>query len=299
MAKHVLHVMQASMQFSDSFEQFDEDMAYIIKQQPDIVGFSEVTASDDLTPRMARIARDNDYVPVIFPKGGCQFMIKPGDNLRLKSRSYTKVHDGDTDSEGRYGPRAVTAIRVKFHDIGVWVHEAHWVARSLNTQKRLARFNLMTKTMGTQVRLHGKGENVSLWMGDLNSDPDRSNYPREQFRQQGLVTVFDDFKVEPNTHDASTLDYIGRFAPDKNLTFTRYKVHPKQNTDHRMVSAWAEIETKKKKPKPTEPTPGDTSGEQEDDDPYATGGNVSWKDYQDNTVYKYPQATDDSDLTNG
>jgi len=94
---------------------------------------------------------------------------------------------------------------------------------------------------------------------------------------------------------------IGCYRPDKQVEGKRYKVHPRQQSDHRPVSAWYDIEVSKASNGNVGNT-GDTGGdgggdgaEPPDVDFYATGGNIDWSDYLNDDLYPLPFAYGDSD----
>ena len=193
------------------------------------------------------------------------------------------------------------------------MHSAHWVFIPHVQESHGELTNLHTQTtrvMCTQVKKHGQGDSISFFAGDINVDEeadnrlDHPNMPNFIFRSQGLLTIWDELHVNPPITIAhSTFDIIGCYRPDKQVTGTRYVVHPKQNSDHRPISAYYEVDVSKKVTTGGGGGGGGGGGTVTDqDDPdtgfdpyvYASAGNVNWTDYLDNELYPLPVATGDS-----
>jgi hypothetical protein len=165
-----------------------------------------------------------------------------------------------------------------------------------------------TRTMCAQVKKHGQGDAIAFFAGDINVDEgadnasDHPNMPNFIFRQQGLLTIWDELHVNPPvTIEHSTFDIIGCYRPDKQVEGKRYVVHPKQNSDHRQVSAYYDVDVSKKVTTGGGGGDGGDGGEPDDTDDttvdpdfYATGGNIDWSDYLDNELYPLPVASGDS-----
>lgn len=291
---HLLHLMHTSLQITDTDRQFQEDLYWALSQvKPDIVSYTEIAGRH---PMIAHVARECGYTPVLFSNNVWDgFCVK--NDLKVADRGNVLATAGDKIS----GPRYINWVKVKWQGETLWYHTAHWVANLSSTPERVKRHTEITNQMAIQVRKHGRQGDLSFFSGDTNYDDNDKTHadpgPMNQlFRNLGLLTIWDEFGVYPNTHDDRTIDVIGSYNADKRVVGKRYKTHARQNSDHRPVSAWYEV-TESKKWTDTGGNGGSTGGTHpHTHDPiYATGGDVDWSDYGDNTRYRYHQATDDSD----
>lgn len=306
-----LHIMQCSLRFSNPDADRRADIQYAFDQDADLLTFGEAGEADT-TAMIRDIARSHGYADVTFPQGDSQLAVKlkGAADARLKSKGGVMAHRA---IPGSFGARYVRWARVAWYDQDIWMHAAHWVfiPHVLEAHGELTKLHEdQTRTMCAQVKKHGQGESISFFSGDINVDEgadnrsDHPNMPNFIFRQKGLLTIWDELHVNPPITIAhSTFDIIGSYRPDKQVTGTRYIVHPKQNSDHRPVSAFYEVDVSKKVVGGGGGGDGGDGGEPDDtDDPtetadpdfYATGGNISWADYLDNELYPLPTATGDS-----
>lgn len=317
MATSTIHLMHCSMQHSDPVTSFRADLRANLKREPDILSMTE-THEMPFHTAMREVGKEFNYTPVWFNKGHDAFMVnnKTG---RLKGKGESFGVNGNA-AKGP-GKRYIQWVRVGWNGVDVWYHTVHWYAFLTSANASLKDEHAqLTRAMITQVQKHGSGpDDYAFYSGDLNDNDD----PRDRqvtksnqlFANAGMASIWDEFKVYPGTHGrlkgGRTIDIIGRSMRDTRIKKKRYRIWPMGRTDHRPISAFYDLVTDKPNPttpkrdkergnlEPFYPTKGDKSGNQKDDDIYATGGNVSWKDYQDSTIYKFPQATDSSDTTNG
>lgn len=305
--------MQCSMQFNDSNAQITQDIKYACAQGADVIGFTEV--DQNMRSLWKREVRDNGYHPVVPHDAATPFAVK----LNGPSATFVMNQGGVKVLEANlphYGARYITWVKIRWHDQEIWVHEGHWARTKWGEGKHKD----MSNAMAAQVKLHGNGREISFWMGDLNIDVTGDGRVQaanlnQIFRGNGLLSIFDELHANPpKTHESGTYDVIGCYRPDRQVKGTRYKVHPKQRSDHSFVSAFYDIDISFKvgvgheqdwdwqnidwnggwndyDQNGTESTP-----EYVDPDFYATGGNISWADYLDNELYPLPYATGDSDL---
>lgn len=315
---HKVHLMHASMLRILTPAKYGEDVEYIISQDPDMVSMTEVVDNHGI---IRDVCKNTDYRPVFFANNQHEaFLVKISEHSRLRGHANIMAHQGDGSNQitgpgsGGYPNRYVSWVHVKYWDEDVWYHTGHWVAgvQNFNSEQRVNRSNRMSQRMAIQVRKHSQGDHVSFFSGDVNQDDvpvedARKGEFNSIFRSAGLLTMWDENSVYPPTHGRSTIDVIGRYTPDKKVKNTRYKVHPKQNSDHRFISGWYEIPNTQGSNHGGGNSGGGGGGGGGNPDPgtgptdpdfYATGGNVDFSDYADGEVYDLPQAVDDSDGSN-
>lgn len=298
-----IHLMHASMKFSDPDAEYERGLRINLGRTPDILSMTETSGQVGL---IREVCRDLGYRAVIIPgeTETCFAVHASLPELGVKDQGAIKV------AGSRNVNTALAWVHCSFWGVDIYHHVAHWPAKLAVDAAQRASHRLMTDAMVLQVRKKGKTKGVSFFAGDVNDDDDEKDAVtnwNQVFRENGLVTIWDSFRVYPGTHGAErTIDVIGAYEPDRAVKPARYKSWPMNVSDHRPVSAFYDIDVKVKtttpaptKPGPAKPTPSDTTGNPKDDDPYATGGNISWDDYLDNTIYQYPQAVDDSDRVNG
>lgn len=308
MATRTIHLMHSSMLKANSDADFKADLAFMFDQEPDVISFTEMASFHDA---LREGCKGTNYTPVFLTQNpGEAFAVRSGEKqIGVKDRGAVQAHPGDEAGAGHggYPPRYVNWVKINFFGETVYYHTAHWVAHlaDFNSPQRVKRANLMSQQMAIQVRKHGVGDALSFFSGDTNQD-DKEGEDKALgkintvFRNADLLTVWDEFSVYPPTFDNRTIDVIGSFVPDKRVKAARYKVWPRQKSDHRFISTWYEITPAKK------PTTGGGGGQAggggdtgpKDPDFYATGGNVDWSDYADGEVYDLPSAVDDSDGSN-
>lgn len=295
MTKRVLHLMHHSTQFSDSAAKFSADLRQDLKREPHILSLGETKTH---LAELRQVARELGYTPVININGNNEaFCVRTSDDrIRVKDKGAFKVLDGEA---GSHSARFVHYVRVSWYGEDLWFHTAHWSL--VRNARDKVKHQKITDQMITQVKKHGQKGAISFFSGDVNDDDQpngnvKTNW-NQKFRQNGLLTIWDEFKVYPATmgYVGRTIDVIGSYDADKRVKGERYKAWPMGHSDHRAISAWYEIDTAKKPKKDdTKPTAGDQSGNQKDDDFYATGGKVSYVDYMDGEIYQLDRAVDDS-----
>ena len=314
--EQTLHIMQASLRVFDPLDQRRADIEYALSQDADVVCFTESGEAETRGVIQAQ-ALMHGYAHVLFTPGDSQLAVKlkgPPD-ARLKAKGGVMV---SAAIPGSFGPRYVRWARFAWYDQDIWMHAAHWVFIphvESSHGELTALHTKTTNTMCAQVKKHGQGDSISFFAGDINVDEgadnalDHPNMPNYIFRANGLLTIWDELHVNPPiTVEHSTFDIIGCYRPDKQVAGTRYIVHPKQNSDHRFVSAFYTVDVSKKVVTGggggdggdgdgggtgADPTTDDDPGVS-DPDFYATGGNIDWSDYLDNELYPLPHASGDS-----
>jgi len=307
MAKKVysLHLMHASLHLALGDGATAADIAYTIAQAPDMCTYTETAGRGQL---FRNVAEARGYRAVAMDGNpGEKFVYNP-DTVRLKDQGAIQCNAAQGSDPARY----INWIRVGFHGEDVWYHTGHWLPNPAKYPGRIPRHNAMSNQMAAQVRKHGAGDGISFFSGDINSDD--QSYPSVNYNQimrsNGLLSVWDENLVYPSTYGSSTIDVIGRYTPDKQVKNTRYKVWPRQNSDHKFISAWYDITTSQVSVAggDSSPTPADAGGggaseggvtvattpEPADPDFYVTGGNISWSEYDDATLFHLEQAVDDS-----
>lgn len=306
--KYLLHLMHQSLEIFDPDQQTAGDVEFAFKElKPDIISWTEI---GDLHSEIHGLCRKYDYHPIFYanaPREG--FAFNP-DVVKLKSKG--SIVGSEADPNAGFAARAKRHIlwaQFKLDDETIWYHTGHWLPGITKEQSRVPRHNAMSRQMAAQVRKHARGGDISFFSGDINTDDEGGGVAQlnEIFRTNGLLTIWDEFKVYPGTLSRhKTIDVIGSYNPDKQVTGKRYKAHAKRSSDHRAISAWYEIErTRVAQPSGTNGsgsgsgsgggTGGGTGPDPVQDDFYATGGNIDWSDYFDGAIFNLPQAVDDSD----
>jgi hypothetical protein len=297
-----IHVMHMSAQFADSDEKTKEDFVDAFKRDPDVISFTEM-GSDTNVKMLRHYCREYKYRLYLGDAGKglngddcCIAVRTEGRNVQFRDGGHIRVHPGQDKPEsqgGRYGPKGVTWVKFNFFGVDAYHHVAHWVHNQNEAALNRKRSLMVSSMIAKQVRLHGKKGNIAFFAGDMNLDPDAGTFPHDLFRRNKLVTIWEDGGQKP-THGNRSIDMIGRYGADKRVEFVRYETH-KANSDHRPVSAFYDVQIDKYAPQDHPP-----SGDPDDDDgPVFHAGNRNWADYRDNDIYNLPEATDDSDQSNG
>lgn len=293
-----IHLLHYSSQFTDVTNATEEDLRFVFDKGADIITFTEMGNYGNQRASykaMLRIARNNDYRPVVGP-GDTQIAVKVGNGVWVKNSGTVPVHPART---GRYARKYISWVHVRFHGEDVFHHVAHWVTTPTSTGIDMQRHIKMSKTVARQVAKHAKDDNISFFAGDMNMGPAKDKYPHQIFRSKHLQTCWRDAGHRPATRTSgSTIDVIGRYKLDARVSFKRYKAWPFQNSDHRPFSVWYQITQSKAKgggQKGKKKTPK----QEKKPDMFDTGGDVSFADYTDKEIYLLPYAVDDTDLFNG
>lgn len=316
-----IHIIQGSLKVSDPVADFKEDIRYQLSFDPDLVFLTEMRNFHNAL----REVLPDSYRPIFLPNNKEEaFYVKVGDHANVKSRGAVKVHPGDpgTGADGLVGypARYVNWVQMNWWGEDIWYHGSHWVPGQTFSSERQSRHVQMSKQVAKQVRLHSRGDAVCFFSGDANinaagTGKEVRNSMDRIFRDEGLLTIWDEMGVAPSTHggpQGPTIDIIGSFNLDKRVKATRWKVHPRTNSDHRFVSAWYDITDKVKggvsggasNGGGGSGTGGGSNGpgnpqDDENDETIVSGGNRDFSDYLDGSVYALPWAIDDSDVTNG
>lgn len=319
--KKGFHIHHASLLYSLPIAQREADITYAFDTGADVITFTEAHEADTRGAIM-RIGRAKGYSPVTFGgKGDNAIAVKLKGDPDGKHRSTGGVMASagipnkpkNPEHPALFTPKYVRWVRYAWYDQDIWIHTAHWIfiPHIINAHGEGVKVHTdTTKTMCAQVKKHGQGDAISFFTGDINIDEgadnasDHPNMPNFIFRANGLLTIWDEMHVSPPTIHDSTFDIIGSYRPDKQVEGTRYVVHPKQNSDHRQISAYYDIDVSKKVV--TGGGGGDGgAGEGEDgadpgppeafdDGIWFGGGTIDWSDYQDDSIYALPVATGDS-----
>ena len=287
-----LHIMHASSQDSDPVRLTNDDLEFYWKKEPDIVTFTEMGTSTNPSHRraMAKSARANGYKPLLG-NGDCQIAVKTSKHLSVKKNGAIPVTEKNF----------IAWARLDFYGFDIFVHVAHWPEYAKKAQRAA-----MTQAMITQMQQRGK-KHLAFMSGDLNVGSEQQAYPTRDFLDANMSTVWEDAGTQIPIRqtqgtitkvDVNQADFIGRYIPDRRITFVKYKVWPYQNSDHRPLSAYYAVNTAKKFN--AGGGTGNTGGDSTPDDHGLLLENVySFADYTDNELYNLPYAVDDSDTFNG
>lgn len=301
-----IHLMHASMRFDRPDSEFKQAIRWQMDQEPDIISYTEVTRYHQ---ELREVTKGTNYRPVL-PRGReGGFLVRVGENCHVKDQGSTKIMEGRPGpaSQGGFADRYCYWVKVKWYGEDVFQHVQHWTTGYYKSDLRDRWHENMTKVMVDNVKKHGKGFDIAFFAGDQNVDEQADNNKtalRSQmdgtFRDNGLLTIWDEMQVFPPTHGLNhgpTIDIIGSYNPDKRVKAKRWKVYQKHASDHRPISAWYEVSHVKKAS-----VGGSTGGGSTNPTPkkgFIHGGNVDFSDYADGRIYDLPTAIDDSDLTNG
>lgn len=292
MARKQIWMHHASLAWQEGTNANKEDIHTACKLGADVITYTEATR--DYRSEIIVAARQHGYQYVMFPHDEEAIMVKKA--FQMKNQGHKKVHEGFRDPRPGYNQpaRFITWCSMDWHGLRLWIHAAHWV-NHIQVQgvvvpgqpSRLAKHIATTDAMIHQVTTHGRSPDLAFFAGDSNVDEGGDNKHNDhrllnfRFNRAGLKTIWDAFHVAPNTHAHGGYDLIGSYDPRKKVFPARYKVHAKENSDHRPISAWYDIET----------TPGPN------DNPTTPTDNklIDWSDFGDPTTYDLQWALEDSD----
>jgi hypothetical protein len=244
-----IHLMQASMQFSDPDFQTVADLRSIFTRGADVIGFTEMApAAHRKQHVLEQIAREHNYRVYVGGNGDTALAVAP--EHRLLARGTKRVHDGRS-GKGKHGPRDIDYVCVDIRGERVWVHEAHWVTKFNDDAERREDHIAMTKAMIGLVEDHAEATDLSFFMGDININEkiDRGQDKRKPdylFNAAGLTTIWDELHKAIGTHGKSCIDIVGSYVRDKRVKAHRVKVWPQGHSDHRPVSAIYKIARRRK-----------------------------------------------------
>lgn len=291
-----LQLIQASLEHSDDVGLMRADLTYVFNTGADMIGVTELNSADRRSSARD-LARSSGYLPIVFSNSETALFVLAKSNAAPLVKNRGNVF-ASAAIPGVQPDRYISWVHIRWWGRDIFFHESHWVRDAYKDPKFVASSERSTRAMITQVKKHGQNDNLSFFAGDLNVDNnnDDPNLPNHMFRDNGLLSIYDELHVNPKgTEGPGTYDVIGSYRPDQQVKGTRYKIYPKQNSDHSFVSAWYDVTVDAKKKKKHDPTPTDTGGTP--DPIYATGGDIDWSDYTDDTIYPLPFAVDDSDMT--
>lgn len=315
MVTRSLHILHFSSQSQDSERLFDSDMNKLKRETsddpPEIITLTELS-NNARKADAKQWARSNGYRGITFPGGfesDAGFMVKNG--IRVMDQGVVSTGRGHRQ-RGDTKSRNLSWIKVMWNEQVLYFHTLHWFVTGGMPANR-AVVNNQTTVLVTQMRKHAQHGAYCFYSGDMNEDDDPHGQTRTKLNaimaNGGIASAWDERHTYPATMglQGRTLDVIGRDMKNSRMKNTRVKLHRGMNSDHAALSAWYDLQIGVTPPRTTpgrggqdwRPSGGDQSGNQSHDDIYATGGNVSWKDYRDGTIYPLRQATDDSDTTNG
>jgi hypothetical protein len=234
-----IHLMQASMQFSDPDFQTIADLHGIFTRDADVIGFTEVARSGARKQHvLEQIARKYNYRVYVGGAGDTALAVAP--EHQILARGTSQVHEGRS-GRGKHGPRDIDYVCVNIRGERVWVHEAHWVTKFNDDAERREDHIAMTKSMIDLVAKHAKSTDLSFFMGDININEklDRGQDKRKPdylFNAAGLTTIWDELNKTIGTHGRATIDIVGSYDRDVRVKGHKVKVWPQGHTDHRQVS---------------------------------------------------------------
>lgn len=298
-SKRQLHIHYCSLNHFNSLASNISDVRKSLDRGADIVAYDEVIS---IRSHLRGLAHEAGYRAVTFANGQEAFMIKEKHGVSKAGR--IQVTPRIYWSSKRY----ISWCCIDFFGQRIWPHAAHWmiwVGETGHVKSNASRARLHTKitdAMIQKTQQHGGNPNLSFFMGDTNVDEGADNHINDhrlinyRFNKGGLRTIWDEFRVTPPTHGSRTYDIIGKYDPLGRVDGVRYKVWPKQNSDHRPISAWYDIEMKKPTAQPTKPGTG--GGASSGGGPSTPLKNYKWwdfSDFEDDTIYDLPSAMEDSD----
>lgn len=249
----VLHVQQASMQFSDTPSQVERDLNKIYGRNAHVIGFTEAS---DFHPVLSDLAKDHHYRLIQPRRGRGGFISTPIAVRRdLVTKAYgwhfTTPGKPGKPSEGGHGPRGTTWVTLDFYGSKVTVHEAHlltgWYKGGQLNDRGRAILRQWRATLN-EARRDSQGYDIAVVMGDVNYDPDdpTPDTPSHLLKKYGFTSVFEEIgRPDWPTHGHRTIDQIYIADRDRRVGVKEVKVWSDSVqhtfTDHSQVSAWLEI----------------------------------------------------------
>lgn len=303
-----LHLMHHSMQFDDPPGQFLADLRVDLSKQPDIISIGEMNRFRD---EIRTACKEYGYQPNMMAGVEEAILVRNREGLELKKYQATKILNqyGKVLQAPWHSNRYISWVRCLYYGQPVYYHTQHWVAHVAELPRVfLPEHAKQSKAMGVQMKTHGEGNSNAFFSGDLNWDTSYALFttvtrPDIIFGNYNCVDSYTELGVgRPATfNDGRTLDYIGRYKRDTNVRATRFKVWDKAFSDHRALSTWYDIDLAVAQPiaiygasgGDSDVTDGDTGVV--DPDFYATGGNIDYSDYVDDTTYELVRVVEDSD----
>lgn len=239
-----LHIMQASMQFSDSRDQQREDLEDVFTRNADAIAGTEA-AQDPLRGLVARVGENHGYQVTLGPGGGWTAV---HERHELLTTGYVHVIN-PVKRPARLGGHAARGIHVaRFLVAGVGpveVLEQHWVTGVHDQAGRREQHERQTKAILERLRKAGQGRRLAFFLGDVNLDLARE-WPElwtRPLKAAGATSVYDELELDklPDTAGRSTLDVIASYDKDTRVKAVKVKAWPRGFSDHRCVSAWYHV----------------------------------------------------------
>ena len=236
----------ASMQFSDTPEQWEADAKDIFTRDFDWITGTEA-GEDDNWNVLSTIARRHGYMIYRFRSNWIAIhstLVKPS-SIRVKSRVVAKA--AEVAGRGHDLTRLSVTFRHTVPGVGkISVIASHYPTRGRPDAKTPAyRVNLrwtrkIGKSVGRLARRLGKGKGLAFYGGDQNI-VDRHN---DTFFGTPLISCWDELEKWPNTGHGN-IDVIAHHTKDKRATCVGARSYNDEalflHTDHYLIQAVYEI----------------------------------------------------------
>lgn len=232
-----IHLMQASMQFSDTNKQTSVDFDRILSRRADAVGFTEMTKQIALATEACKKA---GYFLSTVP--GQDIAIALRKDHKMQGSGFELVTPANSTPGNPFANRGIYWIRFNFEGESVFFSEGHWLTGRLDDPERYSEYMEMTQTMIDTVNKQATGRAIAFFGGDVNSDAAFPNrHPFREFKDAGLRTIWDELGLTLNTLNGRTIDVLGSVDKDKRVSADHVRVWPKLNTDHSQISAYYNV----------------------------------------------------------
>jgi endonuclease/exonuclease/phosphatase family metal-dependent hydrolase len=250
-----LHVMQASLQFSDPRAAVVRDLDTIYSRGADVIGHTEAGHFHEL---LKAACKRHGY-RLVQPKYRRQYIgtcFAVRDEHILLDSSYLHIIDAVRRPArlGGHGPHGITTVELDVAGERVHLSECHvltgWGQSGRAPEREGQILKQWRVTTATAAQL-GKGFDLSVLLGDVNYDPDDQspNTPSRILRKQGWTSVFDEAGTPdlPTHEGGRTIDQIYTLDRDPRVSVHRVKVwRDRTAIDHQQVSAWLHINPRKR-----------------------------------------------------
>jgi hypothetical protein len=227
-------IRQSSGQHTDGTKAKREDIEDAVTKNVDAIGFTELDAE---TKRLLK-ARCEELGFVISLYGSVGLAINP--KHQIIEESVTKVLPALKADKGGYRARSILELTIYTPGGNcITLHESHWITDAANNPRRDDKRREQSEAMVERVTLHGRGNRLSFWLGDTNSDEQDGNRDEVQktLTRGHLVSVFDALKKYPRTMGKKTIDVIGHFDADGHVQPEKVVVGKRRGSNHRKVTA--------------------------------------------------------------
>lgn len=233
-----LHLVHASMQFSDTAKQKRADLAFTLGLGADAVSLTEIGGTQDIL--LAREVCGAAGYRLHHPgRGGECIALRRG--LPILDSWKVLVHPPEGWESGHHphAARFVVGLQFLWQTNRVWLFNAHWLT---DFSARPTEHMAMTEAMIEAVEGHARGRALAFFAGDVNIDEatDLGSDPRKPhhlFGRAGLTSVWDELGVTPGTHGPRTIDVIGSYDRDRRVSAASVRVYRGRNSDHRPIAA--------------------------------------------------------------